>query len=746
MTMVLASFLAAPIWADDALQVLTQRIRQNCFGNDSCGVHQGLGAMAGEWAESLSKMTDLGGACALSSLIETCGTEKDEAELQKILKAKKVVCSSLQRLRFDWTAVELESACHNILLKTKRRLKDVATVAASERTTENSLLAFETAMSSMMNQTGPLVFLREFSTDAEVRTAAKRCELSVDKLVNDTFLRKDLYLAVKRSRPRDRLEARLQEILARQFEVNGVGLSDAKIAQLNLILDEINEKKIAFSENLAADWPQLEMTREQLKGVPQARVDKFERSGEKYKVSTQDWRLIMENAEDPEVRRTMLKTFQNRGGPTNTKLLEETLALRDQMAQLLGENLPKGHKTWGDFKLANDLDEDPKKFAEKTKKLGALLRAESDRDLQRLLEEKKKIDPAATTVEVWDVQFLTHRVRQGIGWDAQKVKEYFPAEKMAQRLFSVYSKALGVEFKENRMAPTWHPTVRAFDVIDPKTGAVLGSFYTDIYRRANKRSSEATAVAIVDRQVLPSGEVENPVSVFHANLPLPKDGEVSLLTPDQVKVAFHEFGHIMHQVLTKSPYGSLAGAKVAEGVREAPSIVYENFVYTRDGMAALSGHYQDETKKLPTEMINKAMAAYNVSRGYDHTRQYFLGEFDRRAHSSGPKVDTNGLYDQLHREIMGLEPVAGGAYPASFNHIMSGGYDGTYSRYAISAVYAENLLQRFKAAGHFDPRTNMEYRHQILEQGNLEPFNQLVEKFQGQPTSVEVYTNSLKAR
>ncbi|MCA1481004.1 M3 family metallopeptidase, partial [Bradyrhizobium sp. NBAIM08] len=144
-----------------------------------------------------------------------------------------------------------------------------------------------------------------------------------------------------------------------------------------------------------------------------------------------------------------------------------------------------------------------------------------------------------------------------------------------------------------------------------------------------------------------------PVASIVANFTPPSDGKPSLLTHDEVETLFHEFGHIMHQTLTRAPYASLSGSATAQDFVEAPSQMLENWVWNKQILARISGHYLDNSKKLPDDVLNKMLEAKNFNQGYFYTRQLVLGLTDMTIHTQQGAVDVDATYDKTYEELLG---------------------------------------------------------------------------------------------
>ncbi len=299
--------------------------------------------------------------------------------------------------------------------------------------------------------------------------------------------------------------------------------------------------------------------------------------------------------------------------------------------------------------------------------------------------------------------------------DQEKVREYFPADLVVEQLLNVYQKLLSVRFRQIPDGVSWHSDVKLYEITDAAGGPPIGYFYMDLFPREGKYS-HAAAFNMVTARRMTDGTYQKPVSAIVANFDKPSADRPSLLNHDEVETIFHEFGHIMHQTLTKAKYGRFSGSNVARDFVEAPSQMLENFVWDPVVLSSLSGHYKDHSKKLPKELLDKMLAARNADVGLINLRQLLFGIVDMAYHGAHPPSDTTGLYARVSKDVS-LIPMSAGTHPeASFGHLM-GGYDAGYYGYLWSKVYAQDMFSVFKRCGRHEPHAvGRRYRTEILEQ------------------------------
>lgn len=642
-------------------------------------------------------------------------------------------------IRSDYKPKEITALCKAAIDNADTRLKEIAQLPAAKATVTTALLPFETILADLNDEANGLTFMGYVSTDEVIRNEGSACEETLGQYYVTLFTRRDLYNALLHNKPRNANEKRLLTETLRSFEKNGLKLSDEKLAELKTLLGEISRKETKFSANLNNDTSSVEFTEAELKGVTSNFLSRLKKSSNgKYIVTTKstDYNAVMENAENPETRKRIMAAYFQRGGAENTQLLEEAVALRAQVANKLG------FATWVDYRTSDRMAKSLTNVRDFVTNLKTKLATRNSEEYAQLLKMKKETYPQATSLDQWDVAYYNNQMKKrDYNVDTEVIREYFPAHLVVAGLFKVYSTLLGVEFKEVANAEVWSPDVKLYEIIDAKTKTRIGHFYADFFPRAGKYGHAAAFTLISGRKLGP--KYEETVSAIVSNFSPASADKPSLLTHDEVETLFHEFGHIMHQTLTKAPYASLSGSSTARDFVEAPSQMLENWVWNENILNMISGHYKDETKKLPKALLDKMLAAKDFGQGRFYTRQLMLGIFDMTIHSQAGKVDVTKAYEDVYRDVIGQEPIAGGRFPGTFGHMM-GGYDAGYYGYLWSEVYAQDMFSLFEKRGLLNTTLGSKYRKAILEKGGMQDAIDLLRKFLGREPNSDAFFRSLK--
>lgn len=648
----------------------------------------------------------------------------------------------LELIPYRYSQGSLESQCTALIDTVQKELTHVLTAS-------DPLFVFEKLMADFGDVGNKLTFMAYVSTAEAIRKEASACEEQISRFFVEVFTREDLYQAIKRTKiegTENYEEKRLYVETLRSFEKNGLGIPPADREKLKTVLKEIASNETKFNANLNNDVSSVEFTEAELEGVPEtvlARLQKGSAPG-RYIVSTKRtiYAQVMENAKRDGTRRRLMLVYENRGGKVNVELLEKTIALRQQVAKLMN------YATYADYKIDGRMAKNSKTAWAFLRDLEGKVKAKSNQDMARLLAFKKTLNlPGANShvIEPWDILFLSAQLKKrDFSLDEEMIREYFPADHVVKAMFEIYSKLLGVTYEEVRDARVWHESVKLYRVRNASDGKLIAYFFADFFPRDGKYG-HAAAFNLIQGRVLGTGEYNVPVASIVSNFNPPTKGKPSLMNHDEVETLFHEFGHIMHQTLTRAKFASLSGSSVYRDFVEAPSQMLEEWVWNPEMLDRISGHYLDTSKKLPTDLRAKLVSARDFNKGYFYVRQLYFGFLDMTYHTAKGKIDTTKVMNDLFKKIVGMKPLEGANFHGTFGHLM-GGYDAGYYGYLWSEVYAADMFTRFESEGILNPKTGGDYRKSILEQGNARDPMELLKKFLGREPNSKAFFKHLGIR
>ena len=647
-------------------------------------------------------------------------------------------------IRYEYEPGEITKLCDEAVAKMKTKVEEIKSrEPIFLYPLSGSLYAFEEAGDALSEATTPLIFMASVSTDAKLRDEAAACEEKVGQLYPAIVVDKKLYHALKHGIAVTADDKRLAQETFRAFDRNGMNLSDEKLEGLKKLKQKLASLETKYSLNLNNDKSTVIFTKGELAGVTDSFLKRLTKGKDgRYVVTTKstDYIQVMENAKHPETRRRMMYAYLNRGAPENTKLLEEAVATRAEAAKVLG------HASWADVQMDGRMAKDSATVLAFLNDLKAKLIERKNQDLAKLLAFKKKLDPKAKAIAAEDVAYLSYQLRKKeFALDDDQVAEYFPAEKTMDGLFEIYSTLFGVKFVEVKGAKVWADGVKFYEIRDSATNELRAYFYKDTIPREGKYGHAAAFTLVAGRNTdqKKNGKpvYNHPVSAIVANFTPPANGKPSLLLHEEVETLFHEFGHVMHQTLTKAPFSSLSGSSVAQDFVEAPSQMLENWIWNKEILKKISSHYKTGAK-LPDDLIAKMIRLKNFNQGFDYVRQLLFALYDMKLHSASPPGDATKAYNEMYKELFGYETLAGTHFPASFGHLM-GGYDAGYYGYLWSEVYAQDMYSRFEKEGLLNPKTGAEYRKVVLESGNMKDAIELLREFLGREPNPQAFYKKL---
>lgn len=645
-------------------------------------------------------------------------------------------------LHFNYQAQDLAPAEAEARVKLEKDLAALIAIPQAERTFENTIMGYERAFDNYGNALGMSGFLSYVSTDKKFRDAANDLQMQISQYMVDVATRRDVYKAIREytdTNPRlDPVQAKLVKEMLIGFKNSGMDLNDADLEKFKALNKEKAEYIIKFDKNIQEYKDPLAVTQEQLQGLGEDYIKKLSKTDDgKYLVTLDypDYVPFMQNADDEQARKELEFKFNRRGGQENVELLEKTLTLRREIARLLG------YKNHAELRLEDRMAKNPKTVMAFLKDLQKKLKPLGKKEDKEMIAYKNsKTGKNSRTLYSWESGYWSNKFRkENLELDSEKIKEYFPSQVVIDGMLDLFGGVFGITFEPVDI-PVWHPDVKAFKIKDKVSGELVAYFYMDLYPREGKYK-HAACFGLVEGEEKQDGTYQIPFVAIVANLNKPSGDTPSLLKHSEVETLFHEFGHVLHNALTKAKYSAFSGTSVSWDFVEAPSQMLERWAWDPQVLKKISRHYQTG-ESLPDDLIKRMIAAKNFGAGGMYLRQDFFAQYDMTLHTADTTPDTTKLYFELTKKIRGL-PLTKGTIPqASFGHIM-GGYDAGYYGYLWSEVIAEDFFGEFKKNGIFNPETGLKFRREILEKGGTLDEEKMVENFLGRPADNKPFLKSI---
>ena len=644
------------------------------------------------------------------------------------------------------TPEELSSRYDAAKSEANRAIDAIIAVPDESRTFDNTILAFDDMHARLDAQIGMLLFMAYVHGDPAMRSVSQGKYQDYSNWMVEMGKREDLHQAIMAyADTNPELEgeyARLLEFTLRDYRRAGMALSSEKRAELTGVEKRINELSIEFDENISADETVVMVSREELDGMPADWIAGLEENHGLY-ILGMDYPTIVPILDHSpnEALRQKIWLARKRRAKRNVQVLEELLELRALQAQLLG------YAHASDFENEVRMSKDAETVEAFYATLQPLLRDKAVKDYALLLEAKRSAvgDPNAALMP-WDMGYYMERVRErDYQVDSNKVREYFPFDKVRDGLFEITQHLYGIDYVQVEApeeAPLWHEDVEYFKVVDRATGEMLGEFFMDMYPRPeDNKYGHAAQWGLVPRKAWTSSSVQKPVAALVCNFPKPTEDRPSLLSHDQTETFFHEFGHCLHTILTESETARFAGTSVERDFVEAPSQMFEAWVWSPDTLPMLSGHYETG-EPLPGDLLDRMIEAKTLCSGMMDETQVCFGKMDQAFHTDPDgMMDTTQTGLDVYETCTLFDPVDGTWFQAAFGHLT--GYQGGYYGYLWSKVFAKDMEQRFEELGMLDPEAGAYYRKHVLGRGGTVDASQMLRDYLGREPRMEPYIQSL---
>jgi len=548
----------------------------------------------------------------------------------------------------------------------------------------------------------------------------------------------------------NRAQRAIVEHELRDFRLGGAELPADKKIRFAEIREKLSALSSRFSDNLLdatnAFAHYVEDTKE-IAGIPddvlQAAHNAAQQDGKpgwKFTLHAPSHIPVMQYADNRGLREIMYRAYSTRaaefGNPEwdNTRLITKIVALRRELAQLLG------FANFAEYSLEPKMAGSPPQVLQFLHELAARAKPFAERDLAELKQFARE-QLALRELEAWDIAYASEKLRIArYAFSDQEVKQYFPETTVLPGMFRLIETLYDLTIRTDT-APTWHPDVRFFSMRD-RDGKLVGQFYVDLYARPSKRGGAWMDEAITRRRVR-SG-IQTPVAYLNCNFAAPlgeADGKKrpALFTHDEVNTLFHEFGHGLHHLLTRVEELGVSGINGVEwDAVELPSQFMENFCWEWRVLEPMTSHIESG-ELLPKSLFDKMIAAKNFQSGMHAVRQIEFALFDMHLHYDfDPHAQSVGdLLAAVRREVAVINPPAFNRFVHSFSHIFAGGYAAGYYSYKWAEVLSADVYSLFEERGVLDPATGRRFRDEILAVGGSRPALESFVAFRGRAPKID---------
>ncbi len=648
----------------------------------------------------------------------------------------------------------IEPAIDQLLEDNRKRLGQLLD-SADQFTWENLVEPLEDMMDRLSAVWSPVSHMNSVVNGDALREAYNACLEKLSEYYTELGQNEKLFSAYKMIaegevyNDLDQAQRKVIENELRDFHLSGIDLSDKDKKRYRDIMQELSKLTSKFGENVldaTQAWSRHIENENELSGLPDTAIalakqqaEAENKTGWLFNLEFPSYYPVITYADNRQLRREMYTAYVTRAsdeGPNagqwnNSTVMERILALRHEVAQLLG------FSNYAERSIETKMAASTEQVINFMQKLAEQSLPAARQELDRVRRFAKN-EAGADELEAWDIPYYSEKLRQSqYNISQEELKPYFPASQVIDGMFAVVGKLYDIRISEKKDIDTWNENVRFFEITD-NDNQLRGQFYLDPYARANKRGG-AWMDECISRKGR-NGKIQTPVAYLTCNFTPPIGDDPALLTHNEVETLFHEFGHGLHHMLTQVDYTSVSGISgVAWDAVELPSQFMENWCWEREALDLFACHYQTG-KKIPEDLFRRMKAAKNFQSAMQMVRQLEFSLFDFRLHmeydpDKGAQV--YALLDKVRKQVSVIQPPSFNRFPHSFSHIFAGGYAAGYYSYKWAEVLSADAFSAFEETHIFDRKTGQRFLQTILEKGGSKEPMELFIDFRGREPTID---------
>jgi thimet oligopeptidase len=617
-------------------------------------------------------------------------------------------------------------------LAQEQKYVDELLAVKSARTVANTLRPFDNAQNELGIAGSEAGLMYSVAPQKDVRDAGQALTQQIQQVYVALYLNPDVYraLAAVDISGADPATRHYVERTLLEYRLAGVDKDAATRAQVKKLQDHITEAALNFGRNVQENPNHFVVKdKSELAGVPADFIAAHPPAADgSITLSTDetDFDPVMTYATSEDVRKRMYLAYYTRAYPANKDILLDVLKTRYELAKLLG------YTSYADLATADQMMGSADNMKKFLNDVDVASRPASRREYEMLLAFARQKQPGLAAIPAYGRYYWSDQyARTTFNFDSQSVRPYFTYDRVQQGILDTAAKLFHVEFKPAPDVAVWDPSVSTWSVLDG--GKLVGRVYLDMHPRDGKDkwfSSAPVVPGIKDRQ-LPEG-------VLICNFAGGKPGDPGLMQYADVVTFFHEFGHLMHNILGgQQEWSGITGFSTETDFVEAPSQMLEEFFRDPGILRSFAKHYQTN-EALPVDLIDRMNRASAFGRASWVQGQLFYSTFSLDLHDRAP--DAIDLEAQLRTDYTRFYPypfVDGNRFYAAFTHLM--GYTSNYYTYVLDKVIAVDFFSQFDKNNLLEGPAAMRYRRAVLEPGGSKPGTELVRGFLGRPQNLDAF-------
>jgi thimet oligopeptidase len=607
------------------------------------------------------------------------------------------------------------------------------------RTVENTLVPFDHAQAELNLASSETYLMYAVSPDKAVRDAANAMVQKVSAASTELSLNQPVYQALA-ALDVSHADAATQYYVKRtllEYRLAGVDKDEATRKRVQELQNKITQISLLFGKNVQEDVGIVLASPDELAGLPADYIaDHKPQADGKIHLTTNfpDMLPVLTYAKSADLRHRMFLAYTTRAYPANKQVLLDLLTARQELATTLG------FAHWADLATADQMIGSAANVRSFLHELDVASKAPAAREYQMVLDFARRQQPGLKNIGIDSRSYWYEQYRRKyFDFDSQSVRPYFPYAQVQQGILNTAARLFHVEFRQDKNAVVWDPSVTAWDVYDLAPGSDaahpkhLGRFYLDMHPREGKDKwfSSYPVVPGIRGHQLPEG-------ALICNFPGGKPGDAGLMQYSDVVTFFHEFGHLMHGILGgQQRWAGQSGIATEGDFVEAPSQMLEEFF--RNAKLLQSFAKDPKTgEPIPTELVNRMDRASAFGRGDWVRAQLFYTRYSFGIHDRSPQdLNPDALLRADFDASLPYAWVDGNRMYASFTHLV--GYSSNYYTYLYDKVIALDFFSQFDPDNLANGPTALRYRHAVLEPGGSEPGTELVKNFLGRPQNLKAF-------
>lgn len=614
---------------------------------------------------------------------------------------------------------------------------------SSEPTFENTIEPLDFSAKKLSRINAVFYHLNAAETTDNLQQIAKEISPLLSEYSSDIKLNDKLFERIKTVyHMRSELKLNPEQLMLlektfKSFSRNGALLSKNDKEKLRGIDKQLAALTLQFGQNVLAENNayQLHLTKtEELAGLPDYAIQTAQKVAEQkgvegwiFTLDFPSYQAIMKYSDIRNLREQMAKAYAKRGFQdneyNNENIIKQIVQLRQQRSQLLD------YKTYADFVLEERMAENVSTVNNFLQDLLVKAKPKAMAEFKEL-EEFAKIHGLDDSLQLWDGAYYSEKLKkQKFDLNDEVLKPYFQLENVLQGAFTIAGKLYGLKFEKIDNIEVYHTEVETYKVTDDK-GEFVAIFYADFLPRKGKRNG--AWMNALKGQWIENNNNSRPQITNVCNFTRPTDTQPSLLSFQEVRTLFHEFGHALHGMLANTTYSSLSGTSVYWDFVELPSQFMENFVFEEEALKLFAKHYQTG-ETIPMHLIEKIKESSSFMEGMATVRQLSFGLLDMAWHGTElpAEIDLKTFERQALLSTQIYPEITEGSTSTAFSHIFSGGYASGYYSYKWAEVLDADAFAYFQETGIFNAVTAKKFKDNVLSKGGTEKPMLLYQRFRG---------------